>query len=29
MAEAGGDPGVIDFDAYYPGFAAYYRAELG
>jgi len=29
VAEAGGDPGVIDFDAYYPGFAAYYRAELG
>lgn len=28
-AETGGDPAVIDFDDYYPAFAAYYRAELG
>jgi uncharacterized protein YndB with AHSA1/START domain len=27
-AETGGDPSVIDFDDYYPAFAAYYRAEL-
>jgi uncharacterized protein YndB with AHSA1/START domain len=28
VAETGGDPGAIDFDDYYPAFAAYYRAEL-
>ena len=29
VAEAGGDPSVVDFDDYYPAFAPYYRAELG
>lgn len=29
VAEAGGDPSSIDFDDYYPKFAAHYRAELG
>jgi uncharacterized protein YndB with AHSA1/START domain len=28
-AETGGDLAAIDFDDYYPAFAAYYRAELG
>ena len=28
-AETGGDPAAIDFDDYYPEFAAHYRAELG
>ena len=28
-AESGGDLAAIDFDDYYPAFAAYYRAELG
>ncbi|UUZ60271.1 SRPBCC family protein [Nocardioides sp. B-3] len=27
-AETGGDPAAIDFDDYYPAFAAYYRDEL-
>jgi uncharacterized protein YndB with AHSA1/START domain len=27
-AETGGDPSAIDFDDYYPEFAAHYRAEL-
>lgn len=28
-AETGGDLAVIDFDDYFPAFAAHYRAELG
>jgi len=28
-AETGGDLTAIDFDDYYPAFAAHYRAELG
>jgi len=28
-AETGADPAAIDFNDYYPQFAAYYRAELG
>jgi len=27
-AETGGDLAAVDFDAYYPAFAAHYRAEL-
>jgi uncharacterized protein YndB with AHSA1/START domain len=29
VAEAGGDPGSLDFDDYYPGLAAHYRSEFG
>ncbi len=28
LAEAGGDPGTLDFDDYYPVFADHYRAEF-
>jgi uncharacterized protein YndB with AHSA1/START domain len=28
VAEAGGDPGSLDFDDYYPGLADHYRAEF-
>ena len=28
LAEAGGDPGILDFDEYYPALAAHYKAEF-
>lgn len=29
VAEAGGDPGSLNFDDYYPGLADHYKAEFG
>ncbi len=29
LAEAGDDPGTLDFDDYYPALAEHYRREFG